>query len=452
MAGEAVLDALAGAISGRRRIGDRVMELARRHVVDTLGVALAGVPERGVQAAFATMAEVARGGSRSVVSAKRLSPRDAATCNGIAGHWHDFDDDEPHVVIGHPSVAVVAALLAVADAKPLSLRGFLEAYVVGVETMFRVGAVVNPRQYNAGWHCTATLGTLGAAAACSVAMGLDAGRTAAALDVAATLAGGFKENFGSDVKPLQVGAAAGHGLWACELAACGMAASRTALFGPRGFIALLGGGAAIAPAAFDDFGAAWSVESPGINVKLHPCCSSTHTALDALLELLASSGAAATDIERIDVWIGEDVPAILIHDVPRTGLEGKFSMRYCLASAAARGGVALDAFTDEAVANGAVRALLDRVRVHIDTSLPRVATGVTHQSRVRVSWRGGRQAERECAEPRGSAANPCTPQELRAKFLACAAHGIGMVRAERAWDAATGNALDDPASRLLDAV
>lgn len=451
MSREAIADMLAHHVSAPPPISPEVLAAARRHIIDTVGVMLAGARERCTLAVLATVSESQGVSSaRSLVARKRVSVRDAAICNGIAGHAHDFDDDEPHVIVGHPSVAVVAALMALADTNALTMGTLSRAYLIGTETMLRVGALVNPRHYNDGWHCTATLGVLGAAAACAHVMGLDEVQTANAINIATTFASGLKENFGTDGKPLQTGAAAGNGLWACQLAAACLEGSTSALGGKLGFIAMNGGVDTLD--VVESFGQPWGIATPGFNVKMYPCCSSTHTALDAVLELREHTAWSSSDIETIDVWIGPDVPAILVHDVPGTGLEAKFSMRYCLAYATVYGRIGFDAFKDAALRDPLLTAVLGRTRVHIDAQLPREATGVTHQSRVRWTSRNGESVECSHSLPRGSAQRPCTALELEQKFVACVSHGMDAQTAQRVWECIRGLTDADPASRLLDAI
>ena len=433
-------------------IDGELVSRAKAHFVETLGVTWAGTNERSVQALLNCAAIVSEtsAAARSLVSSKRMSIRDAAACNSVAGHVHDFDDDEPHVIVGHPSVAVVGALSALADYNHLSYERALRAYLLGTEAMLRLGALVNPQHYNAGWHCTASLGVVGTAAACASAMRLTGDQTRNALNISVTFAGGMKENFGTDGKPLQVGAAAANGLWACELAAAGLQGSDTAITGDQGFIAMNGG--LHRALDLDTWGRPWAIENPGFNVKIYPCCSSTHTALDAILELLVETGWDAEQVEGIDVWVGADVPKILIHDTPRSGLEGKFSMRYCLARAVVHRAVDLSAFVDSAVADEAVAAMMTRTRLHIDANLPRASTGVTHRSRVRVTSKSSGQVERSHCAPRGSAERPCSEEEMRGKFLAAVAHGLGPDKALQVWNCAESMSHTDRVSRLLDAI
>ena len=434
------------------RIAADVRLRARSHFIDTLGVMLAGAREHSVKALVAGANECQTIGKsvRSVVSAKPMSARDAALCNAVAGHAHDFDDDEPHMIVGHPSIAVVAALLATAGHARVPFAAVLDAYAVGTETMLRLGSLVNPRHYSAGWHCTASLGAFGAAAACAHVLSISPRDAANALNIAATFAGGLRENFGTDGKPLQVGVAAANGLWACELALSGIRGADRAISGRQGFLAMNHGRDGVE--ALDGFGRPWGLESPGFNVKVYPCCSSTHTALDGLLELLAETALPAADIESIDVWMGEDVPGILIHDVPRMGLEGKFSMRYCMAYAALHREVGISAFTDAAVQEPRLQAMMERVCIHIDPTLPRAATGVTHCTRVQLTSRNGARVQRSHSAPFGSAERLCSKDQLQRKFLDCVAYGLDAQAALQIWAGIDAISERDPASDLLEVV
>src|SRR5207244_3077333 len=162
------------------------------------------------------------------------------------------------------------------------------AYIVGFEIEGRFGRAMNPRHYKKGWHCTSTIGTLGAAAAASRLFGLDAAATRHALLIAASEASGLKDNFGSMVKPLHAGLAARNGVLAARLAQAGLTASASAIAGDQGFLAAMASerGREEIDAHFRDLGARWEILDTGITVKLYPSCAATHPSLDVLLDLM----------------------------------------------------------------------------------------------------------------------------------------------------------------------
>src|SRR5262249_38308653 len=158
------------------------------------------------------------------------------------------------------------------------------------------------------------LGTIGAAAAASRILGLDAEGAGHALAIAASSASGLKENFGTMVKPLHAGLAARNGVLAALLARSGMTASARALEGAQGFLAAMDSKRPDLGEAFADLGARWEILVTGITVKLYPSCAGTHPTLDAILDLRRHAGFGASDVERVDVRVDSIVPTILIHD------------------------------------------------------------------------------------------------------------------------------------------
>ena len=423
-----------------------LLQHARQHVVDCAAVALAGVHEAALAAARRALWSA--GEAPLLGTDQRTGVRDAALLNGMAAHFHDYDDDDPALCVGHPTVAVFGALVALGGTTGRTVQQVLAAYVMGVETTMRLGRIVNPGHYDRGCHATATLGVFGAAAAAGVLLGLDDTRLAHAIGLAASASSGIKGNFGSDGKAFQVGLAAANGVAAALLAREGGRAAPGALFGAHGFCTMHGGREA--DEAVRRFGDPWGLVDPGVNIKCYPCCSSTHTALDGLLEILDESRATADEIASITVHIGPDVPAILIYDVPAEPLQGKFSMRYCIAAATVFGEVTLDAFGPAAFATPALHALMARVEVRVDPALPRIPTGATHASRVTVQLRSGVTLQRLIAEPRGSAARPLTLVALRDKFVRCASRALDATAAGRAFDDWIAAADDAPFARWLD--
>src|SRR5213080_2835079 len=155
-------------------------------VCDTVGVILAGAPEAAADIIRRTIVAESRGHCRVLGTGLCASPSDAALANGVAAHAHDYDD-MCFVSMAHPSCALVPSILATGELVRASGNAVLDAYIVGFEIECRLGTVMNPRHYHErGWHCTSSIGTLGAAAAAARILGLDAAATAHALGLAAS--------------------------------------------------------------------------------------------------------------------------------------------------------------------------------------------------------------------------------------------------------------------------
>jgi len=406
---------------------DAAVTQVRRAALDTLGVTLAGAAE---PSAVAVRGVVRAEGSTPlctvVGTSLRAAPTWAALANGTAAHAHDFDDTN-FALMGHPSAPLLAAALAAAEAETASGRDVVVAYLVGFEISTAVGIALNPDHYTRGWHATSSIGTLGCAAAAAKLLGLDVDQTRHALGVAASLASGLKENFGSMTKPFHAGHAARNGVFAAMLAREGFTSSDTALDGTQGYAAAfsqtkLGAG------AFEALGHEWQILASGIAVKPYPSCALTHSAIDALLALRAEHALGVDQVEDIEVGVNHVVPEVLRHNRPATGLEKKFSMQFCAAEALATGRVEIVSFEEGATAAGTL-SLMDRVRMVVDPTLP---DGLEQHAwtRVTVRLRDGRTL---ASPPRGASGHPDQPltdAQLRAKFLGCAAPVLGAGEAE----------------------
>ena len=241
---------------------------AARALLDTIGVMLAGASESAAASVQQVVAQESSGLQCSVLgTGLRTSATNAALANGTAAHAHDYDD-MCFVSLAHPSAPLVAAGLAIAERSGATGRALLEAYVVGFEIEARLGRAMNPRHYQRGWHCTSTLGTIGAAAAASRLLGFDARVIGHALAIAASEASGLKENFGTMVKPLHAGLAARNGVLAALLAQAGMTASGSAIEGPQGFLAAMDSESPTLLPFVADLGGRWEILDSGITVKL----------------------------------------------------------------------------------------------------------------------------------------------------------------------------------------
>jgi 2-methylcitrate dehydratase PrpD len=399
-------------------------------LLDTVGVILAGASEPAAQIVQQVVAD--DGGDACPVfgTSLRASAGGAALANGTAAHALDYDD-MCFVSLAHPSAPLVPAALAAAELSGASGRAVLDAYVVGFEIEARLGRLMNPRHYQRGWHCTSTLGSIGAAAAASRLLGLDGAAAGHALAIAASEASGLKENFGTMVKPLHAGLAARNGILAASLAKRGMTASGVALDGPQGFLHATDSEGAALGDAIADLGARWEILETGITVKLYPSCAGTHPSLDAIRDLRRREGFGAEDVERIDVDVDSVTPTVLIYAQPANGLEAKFSMPFCAAAAVVYGRVGIDTFEAGSLTDPKVTALMARVVMRVDPSLDGIGPPLT-QARVSIRLRGGRVLTQAANGARGYPAQPASDDELGAKFLACARRTMSDPAAERA--------------------
>ena len=386
------------------------VDTVTRAVVDTVGVTLAGTTADAGRRA-AAVADVdpdtaAVGELLGVDGSDR--PEATALRVGTASHALDYDDLS-WAMDGHPSVALVPPLLALAPETAATGRDLLTAYATGFETACAVAGPVSPDHYEAGWHATATFGTFGAAAAAAHLLDLDAETTRRALTVAASMPAGLKRNFGSMTKPLHAGLCARSGVTAARLAREGVTADPRAVTGDKGFWDLYG------PEDAGDFsvGERWRLREAGIHVKAYPCCYFTHSAIAAAAELGEAVDPEA--VESVSVTASQGAADALHHTDPETGLEAKFSMEYTVASGLVHDRVGLETFEPEAIDDPTVQRVRERVGFAVDESMPYDSHGAT----VRVETPDGVH-ERTRTDPPGTHDDPLSEARFRAKFEECA--------------------------------
>src|SRR5262245_47151254 len=273
--------------------------VGRHCLLDWCGCALAG---SGEPLAQLLRDELGGDGPATVLgSGRTATARDAALANGAAGHALDFDDTHTRMP-GHPTAPVLPAALAVSEEIDAGGERLLTALVVGIEVECRVGALLAPGHYGAGWHATGTVGTIGAAAAVAHLLGLDAERTAHALALAATQAAGLKASFGTMAKPLHAGKAATDGLLAARLAARGFTGNPAVLEAPQG-LAAAAGRVTPDPERLDRLEGRWAIRDTLF--KYHAACYLTHASINATLALAGKVDLG--EIDRVEVHVAPEL-------------------------------------------------------------------------------------------------------------------------------------------------
>jgi 2-methylcitrate dehydratase PrpD len=427
------------------------IEVAKRGILDTVGVTLAGAQDEATAAVASALRKTAAPGPALIFgTSEHVDVLNAALINGTASHALDFDDSS-NTLGGHPSAPILPALWAIAPGK--SGKAFIAAYAAGFECETRLARAVNFHHYDKGWHPTATLGTFGSAAACAHLLALSAEQTATALAIAASMASGIKANFGTMTKPFHVGHTTRNGLLAALLAKEGMTANVGALEHGQGFFAVYNGAGNFKPERLlESWGDPFDLVDPGIAFKRHPCCGSTHSAVDAMLLLREAHRVSPEQVARIESWTH---PRRLQHTNrpnPQSGLEGKFSIQYVLARALMHGIVRMEHFSDEAVRDPATRALMARVQSVPDPAA-KSETGDHFYCRLKVTTTTGETFEHFVDRPVGRDRDqPLPASALEAKFRDCAKIALDDEAVETVLDRCLALETVADASEVLDAI
>jgi 2-methylcitrate dehydratase PrpD len=360
---------------------------ARTCILDWLGCALAGSGEPLVRLLIEA-AEHDAGGGASLLGHDRRAPTGwAALVNGAASHALDYDDT--HLgMMGHPSAPVCPAVFALAEDRGAGGASLLAAFVAGVETECRLGLLLGPDHYAAGWHSTATLGAFGAAAASAHVLGLDHRSFVHALGLAGVQASGLKAVFGTMAKPFQVGRAAQSGLLAATLAERGFTSSAEIVETDQGFAATHAA-PALDSGLLDELAGRWLVEESLF--KYHASCYLTHSAIEAAASLREKF--SPDELEEVRVVVPVRHLGVCNIAEPATGMEGKFSLRATVAMALLGDDTSDPAsFSDGRMGQPELVRLRDRVRVEasgdptgtLATVVVRTAGGEEHEESADV--------------------------------------------------------------------
>jgi 2-methylcitrate dehydratase PrpD len=349
----------------------------------------------------------------------------------------DYDDTQlstskeaVYGLLTHPTTPVLAAVLAIGEKQKISGEEFLAAYATGVEVECRIADAINPRHYQDGFHSTATMGGLGAAMAAGKILRLREAELIRTLGIAASMASGLRENFGTMTKPLHAGRAAENGVTAALLAQAGFTSAMNILEARRGFYHAMAGGYDESKIA-GRLGRPYFMQEPGISIKPYPSGSLSHPAQDLILDLVKQHDLRAGYIEAIEVGTNSNVPNALIYPMPKTALEGKFSIPFCMAIAVLERKAGIAQFVDRKVRDRKVVEMMKKVTLYVDEELEALGYDQV-RSRIRIELKNGKVIEGRYDVARGHPQKPMSWVDLGEKFRDCAGLVLPRKNAEEA--------------------
>jgi 2-methylcitrate dehydratase PrpD len=409
------------------RLPDEAARIARMGFIDTIGTMIAGRNEDSVRIMTETLAP-GDGAATLTFGGRKAPAPEAAWINGTAAHALDYDDV---ALRGHPSTVLVPAILAEAEHLGSSGTDMITAYVAGYETWAELFRRDTGLLHQKGWHPTGLYGAVGAAAACAKLRKLDAEKSAIAIALGGSQAGGLMSNFGTMTKPFHAGKAAHAGIMAARLAEAGFTANTDALEHPQGFLH------AISPTGTEDrasdskAGTEWAILTQGLGIKKYPTCYCTHRAIDCMLHLVNNSPIKADEVEKITVEISDYFSTVLRNHQPDTGLAAKFSIEFCMASGIVAQRVGLRELTDDFVQRPDIQALMKKVEIVTSTTYDAELPGAAPHDQVTVTLASGRKIEGDpVARATGHPSRPLTDQQLYDKFVDCLDAGDSPIPAD----------------------
>jgi 2-methylcitrate dehydratase PrpD len=322
-------------------------------------------------------------------------------------------------------VSLAPAVLAVGESLGSSGKDVLTAYIIGFEVGACItGSSIVQSHFLQGWHSTGIVGSLGATAAVAWLLKLDTLRVRMALGIAASLASGLRQNFGTMTKPLHAGHSAANGVLAALLAHRGFTADENIIEAPLGFAKVFGCAKEINwEKAVEHLGKTYIVARQGITFKPYPSCGGTIGLIESAINLRNRYRFDPEEIEEIELRISPFEGRILIHHRPKKGLEGKFSAEYCAARALVDGRITLASFTDERMGQRLVQQLIQRSKCIESYPMAEMglegAQGEKPQA-VRIRLSDGTEYFDETLVRKGGPDRPMTTQEFEDKYKDCA--------------------------------
>src|SRR3954468_14523488 len=377
---------------------------AKRSILNFFATALGSAHDPAVVAPLKTLLPFSGTATSAVIGrAERLDALGASFVNAISANLLDFDDTHLDTII-HPAAPVAAPVLALAQARGLSGRAVLTAFILGVEVECRIGNAVSPGHYARGWHITSTCGVFGAAAACAKLLGLSAEQISSAIGIAASQSAGIVENLPSAAKNVSVGNAARNGLFSTLLAQGGYAAAPRAIEGPLGWARAMGDEPDLAMLT-GGLGASWEIAKN--TYKPYPAGIVFHAVIDACFKLRAKLSVG--DIASVTVQ-GSALLLARGDRVVRNERDARVSIHHCAACALLLGAAGVTEFADATVFRPDIVSLRQKVRAALDASLPDGA------ARVIVQLTSGETFSEIVMAAKGSLADPLSDRDIEVKL------------------------------------
>jgi 2-methylcitrate dehydratase PrpD len=409
-------------------IPEEVIKAARSAILDYIAVTMSGSQEPS----GLIMSEMVRE-SQSPAEATVIGGRYKASCtlaalaNGTSAHTQDYDDclDFPTAGLAHPTAGTFSGLLSIGEKYHMTGKDLITAYCLGVEAYGKTGLLcVESGVGDRGWEWTGTLGVIGATIALSKLLGLDERTMINALGIATTMACSRIRNFGSFAGHIHGGNAARNGIEAVILAQKGYDATGTDIIEGHGgyYNAFSGKLEPLSEEAqrerLDSLGNPWNLVKPGLMFKYYPCAHIAHFGVYAGQQLRKKHSIDWRQIEEIEFRSPFGMSRNSSPPPPETGVQGRFSLGYCMCRSLIHGDIEFGFFTDEAVKDPDTRDLMKKIKWTIIQREDLI--GPFGYQELVVKMKDGNTYSYKVEHPKGEPQNPQSPEELATKFRKCA--------------------------------
>ncbi|HBE01714.1 MAG TPA: hypothetical protein DC049_04475 [Spirochaetia bacterium] len=327
---------------------------AKKLVLDTIGISIAGFHADGMKAVIDQMTEW--GGKREAslwVSGKKLPSPHTVFANSAMAHAYDFDQTH-QLGVGHIMVSLLPVCLALAEMTGCSGQDFLAAIIMGQEVTCRLGLAFHKARekgdyFALGFLPASVVGGFGTTAAACRLLGMNTEQTIYAMGINYAQASGNRQALFEKTltKRLQPAFTARSAIWAALLARRGISGPVYSIEGDAGLFRIY---KHTDPCSADDLTEKrnfYEVERDSI--KPYPCCG-------------VSNAAVAVELGQKYKFKYEDIDLIQVHMHPGPSLTGgkfkfgenpqasvQFSSAYTAALGVLRGRMGLQEIQSEQI-------------------------------------------------------------------------------------------------------
>jgi 2-methylcitrate dehydratase PrpD len=421
MAHETALTTIAKFISNQNNApSSEALVCSQQALIDTLACIFLGINTSVSKSTVSALKNWGSGTSVIIGQQLNLAPPFAAMINAACSHALDYDDFDA-IANSHPSAVIFPALLAITDTDRHSFHELLEAHIIGVEVIQRLGEAMNMEHYRRGWLTTTTLGTIAATAACARFNRYDEETTISSLSLACSMASGLTNQGGFNAKQLNPGIAAKNAVMASHLADSGINANPSTLDGQIGIASVMGNyNPEKFETALDKLGKPWSILEYGLVQKAYPSCGYTNRIIDAALGIQSSHSPKTEAIQNIEVSIPDFYLDLLVYPDPANSNEAMFSIQYSVATALTMGFFDQRSLDPERLFDKETRRLMSLI--NIAPRIPKnrdLALDGDDPDSVQIELKSGKFLKAEISLPTGAPGNPMSATARRQKFDQC---------------------------------
>jgi len=420
-----------------KKLDPEIIRQAKLFFADTVACMAAGSREEPVLIAEEYALKYGGAPVASILYSKvKTDVCSAALANGIAAHFHDFDDVSDSAN-AHISVVVIPVILALGEELGATGEEALAAYITGIEVCALMGRAMGREAFRRGWHTTSNLGIFGGVASAGLLMKLTRQQMTFALGLAASEASGVKANFGTMAKGFHAGSAASKAIRIAQLASLGFDSHPAVLEAKCGLADLTAGGADLDTACAAIENGISEFIDPGMVMKPYPSAKCSHNGIDAMYALVVGNDLGPDDIKQVYAQVQPYAMDGLRFAVARTKLEGKFSLTYCMAQIIKKRELLMSDFDGETVEDEALIGLMKKMNVSASETLNDGETMLMRgDTVVRVLTNDGRDLTKRVNYATGDPHCPMTEVQRMRKLRDCfRRHDLSHEKTEEAIEA-----------------